>query len=116
MNTKNIIFLIVAFLVVGGLAGFFLVERGIVHFLSPQEGRGAPELSFKDYNGKEVKLSDFRSKVLVVNTWAAWCPFCREELLAFATVQKEFGDKVVIIAIDRAESLETSKSIPMLLA
>lgn len=69
----------------------------------------SPNFSLQDYSGKTVKLSDFAGKPLVLNAWAAWCPFCREELLAFATAQKEFGDKVVIIAIDRAESLRVAK-------
>lgn len=69
----------------------------------------APDFSLKDYNGKTVKLADFSGRPLVLNSWAAWCPFCREELPDFAAVQKELGDKVVIIAIDRAESLEVAK-------
>lgn len=63
----------------------------------------------KDYNGKTVSLADFSGKPLVINSWAAWCPFCRDELPDFSQAQKEFTDKVVIIAIDRAESLETAK-------
>lgn len=69
----------------------------------------APEFALADYQGREVKLSDFRGRPVIVNSWAAWCPFCREELVDFAAAQKEFGDQVVIIAIDRAESLETAK-------
>lgn len=56
-----------------------------------------------------MSLADFAGKPLVINSWAAWCPFCREELPAFAAVQEEFGDRVVIIAVDRAEPLETAK-------
>ena len=36
-------------------------------------------------------------------------PFCRKELVGFAVAQKEFGNNVVIIAIDRAESREIAK-------
>lgn len=68
-----------------------------------------PNLSFTDYNGRTVALADFRGKPLVVNAWASWCPFCRKELPDFAAAQKEFGDKVVIIAVDRAEPLGTAK-------
>ncbi|MBI2038042.1 MAG: TlpA family protein disulfide reductase [Candidatus Magasanikbacteria bacterium] len=69
----------------------------------------APNFNLKDYNGKIVSLKDFIGKPLVINSWAAWCPFCRQELPDFALAQKEFGDKVVIIAIDRAESLGVAK-------
>lgn len=70
----------------------------------------APDFHLQDYSGKTLSLADFAGKPLVLNAWATWCPFCREELPAFATAQKEFGDKVVIIAIDRQESLATAKS------
>lgn len=66
-------------------------------------------LSFKDYQGKTVRLADFRGRPLVVNSWASWCPFCRKELPDFRTVQKELDDKVTFIAIDRAEPLATAK-------
>jgi len=68
-----------------------------------------PKLDLKDYDGKTVSLVDFSGTPLAVNSWAAWCPFCLEELPDFATVQKEFEGQVVIVAIDRAESLDTAK-------
>ncbi len=72
-------------------------------------GNKVSNLSFKDYQGETVNLADFAGKALVINSWAAWCPFCKKELPDFVTIQKEFKDTLVIIAIDRAESLETAK-------
>ncbi len=69
-----------------------------------------PDLALKDYAAKSVNLSDFTGKPLVLNAWATWCPFCKEELPDFATAQKEFKDQVVIVAIDRAEPLSVAKS------
>jgi len=69
----------------------------------------APDFALQDYSGKTVKLADFAGKPLVINSWASWCPFCRQELPDFVSAQKEFGDKVVIIAINRAESLGVAK-------
>lgn len=69
----------------------------------------APDFALRDYKGATVKLADFAGKPLVINAWATWCPFCRQELPDFATAQKEFGTNVVLIAIDRAESLEVAK-------
>jgi len=65
--------------------------------------------SLTDYNGNSVSLEDFRGKPLVINSWAVWCPFCREELPAFAALQKEFDGEIVVIAIDRQEPLEKAK-------
>jgi len=69
----------------------------------------APDFSLEDYNGNTVSLSDFEGRPLVINSWAFWCPFCKEELDDFAKIQKEVGDKVDIIAINRAESLKVAK-------
>ncbi|MBI2051382.1 TlpA family protein disulfide reductase [Candidatus Roizmanbacteria bacterium] len=68
-----------------------------------------PDLTLTDYGGKKVRLSDFRGKPLIINSWAAWCPFCRDELPDFSEIQKELGDRVVIIAVDRAESRDVAK-------
>ena len=96
--------------IIAGVIGFFLwrgwnKEAPMVEVKS----HPAPDLTLKDYNGRDVKLSDFRGKALLVNSWAAWCPFCKEELPDFVTIKKEFGDKFEVIAIDRAESLEVAK-------
>lgn len=40
----------------------------------------APDIVGKDADGKDVKLSDHRGKVVLVNFWGTWCPPCREEI------------------------------------
>ncbi len=67
------------------------------------------ELSFSDYEGNEHTLSEEIGIPLVVNSWAAWCPFCKKELVEFAQAQQQYRGRVQFIAIDRAESLETAK-------
>ncbi|MBI2612315.1 TlpA family protein disulfide reductase [Candidatus Kaiserbacteria bacterium] len=71
-------------------------------------GERLPALTLKDYEGNDVNLTGFSGKALIVNSWAAWCPFCRQELPDFAALQKEFPD-LAVIAVDRAESLATAK-------
>lgn len=67
------------------------------------------KISLSDYDGDELTLGDFRGKPLVVNSWATWCPFCRQELPDFARLQEEFGDSIAVIAIDRQEPLTAAK-------
>jgi thiol-disulfide isomerase/thioredoxin len=69
----------------------------------------APNFKLLDYDGKTVSLADFAGKPLIINSWAAWCPFCKKELVDFAAVQKEFGNAAAIIAINRGEARETAK-------
>lgn len=40
-------------------------------------GKPVPEIVAKDVSGKDVKLSDLRGKVVVLDFWATWCPHCR---------------------------------------
>jgi len=70
----------------------------------------APIFELQDYSGEIVSLKDFKGKVVVVNAWASWCPFCVNELPDFETLQNEFPDEIVVVAINRAEPLEFAKS------
>ena len=67
------------------------------------------DLTLQDYEGNEILLSDFVGKPMILNSWAVWCPFCVKELSAFAEIQNEFGEEILIVAINRAESLDTAK-------
>ncbi len=103
---------IVLGLLILGIIGWLLVRRSTEQptaVPSTAPTRQAPAFALQDYTGKTVRSTDFPGKPLVINSWAAWCPFCRKELVDFAAAQKEFGDRVVFVAIDRAESREVAK-------
>jgi thiol-disulfide isomerase/thioredoxin len=70
---------------------------------------GLAQIIFVNYDGKEISLEQFRGKPLVINSWAVWCPFCRQELPDLAQLQEELKDSVTVIAIDRRESLSKAK-------
>lgn len=44
-------------------------------------------------NGKEMKLSDYKGKVILLNFWATWCPPCRKELPDLSTLSTELNGK-----------------------
>jgi len=107
---NKVLAIIVGILIVGGVGWLAISSRNASEESTRQtQFEKAPDFALQDYDGKTVRFADFAGKPLVINSWTAWCPFCRKELVDFAAAQKEFGDDVAIVAIDRAESRETAK-------
>ena len=95
--------------IIAGAAIFIAVNRDGNQETSTNDFDTFAALSLVDYHGNRLSLEQFRGRPLVINSWAVWCPFCRKELPDFAELQKEFGDRIVVIAIDRQEPLEKAK-------
>ena len=47
--------------------------------------------NFSDAEGKPQSLDRYQGKLLVLNFWATWCAPCREEMPAFARLQKRWA-------------------------
>jgi peroxiredoxin/outer membrane lipoprotein-sorting protein len=46
---------------------------------SALKGQPAPEFALKDLQGKEVRLADYKGRIVVLNVFAHWCGPCRKE-------------------------------------
>jgi thiol-disulfide isomerase/thioredoxin len=64
---------------------------------NPKTDLPEPELTLKDLDGKNVSLSDYKGKVVLVNFWATWCEPCRVEIPWLIEMQKKYGDKGFVL-------------------
>jgi len=56
-----------------------------------------PAWELKDVDGKTVKSSDFDGKVVMLDFWATWCPPCKAEIPGFIELQKQYGEKGLVV-------------------
>jgi peroxiredoxin len=63
----------------------------------------APALSLKDANGKSIRLSDYKGRVVLLDFWATWCTGCKLEIPWFIEFEKKYKSKglsAIGVAVD----------------
>jgi len=81
-----------------------LATGTLAAFLVHPEPKPLPDIAFADGEGKPLKLSDWKGRVVLINLWATWCAPCRKEMPDLAKLQQELGSdqfEVVAISVDR---------------
>ena len=51
------------------------------------------EISFKNQEDKNVSLSEYENKLLILNFWATWCEPCKEEMPSLQNLQNNSNFK-----------------------
>jgi thiol-disulfide isomerase/thioredoxin len=83
-----------------------LVHGEIAALTLSETPRRMPDLSFRDGEGKPVRLADFRGRSVLLNLWATWCVPCRKEMPALDRLQGEINAKefaIVAVNIDTGD-------------
>jgi thiol-disulfide isomerase/thioredoxin len=63
--------------------------------------------TMKDLNGRNVKLSDFKGKVILLDFWATWCVPCKFEIPAFVELQQKYAkDGLQVIGVSVDDTIE----------
>ena len=63
-------------------------------------GAKAPNFTLKTLDGKQVELSDYKGKKVMLNFWATWCPPCKKEMPDMEKYTQQAGDDVVVLAVN----------------
>jgi thiol-disulfide isomerase/thioredoxin len=91
--------------------------------LLPADVNGkAPAFVLQALDGRQVSLSDFKGKVVILDFWASWCGPCKAEIPDFIALQREYGGsglQIVGVALDdeapvRAYATNAGMNYPIL--
>jgi thiol-disulfide isomerase/thioredoxin len=74
----------------------------------PGSGAAAPVVgeriavpALKTLDGKTITAADLKGKVVIIEYWASWCPFCQKQLPYFEKLHRaKAGDGLVIIGLN----------------
>jgi cytochrome c-type biogenesis protein len=71
----------------------------------------APDVEFEALDGKLVRLSSLRGRVVLLNFWATWCLPCRAEIPEFNALQRDLEPKGLSVVGVSVSPVDTSDSI-----
>jgi len=70
------------------------------------------DLALKDLQGKSVKLSGYKGKVILLDFWATWCPPCRKEIPGYIELYNTYKSRgLVVIGVSMDEDTPDVKSL-----
>lgn len=75
-------------------------------------GKVAPDFELPDLAEQEVRLSDYRGKVVFLNFWATWCKPCKEEMPSMEVLYRQFKDNGLVVLAVSIDRVTTKDDIP----
>ncbi|MBI4036347.1 TlpA family protein disulfide reductase [Candidatus Daviesbacteria bacterium] len=107
MKNKNIILIIVGVVIVGAILvltnPFKKQQSPFVPTNGSTSSAQVADFELESFAGEKIKLSQFAGQPIFIDFWAAWCPFCIEEMTEIEKIHQEFP-QLVILGIHRSET------------
>lgn len=115
-SSKITLFIIILVIILVAGYAFLVIQKNQRANVSQSEAAQSLQTAdgqspYTDIAGNPVALDDYLGKILIVNSWASWCPFCATELSNLATIGSEYAQQnVQVLAINRGEPSTTAEA------
>jgi thiol-disulfide isomerase/thioredoxin len=92
-------------LAVVGVLLSLLISLATPLIAQDDDGQPAPRFTAKTTTGEKISNESLKGKVVLLQFWTTWCPYCRREQKIVDALDKEFAAKgLVVLAINVGES------------
>ena len=100
--------LIIAVVIIVGIIIFRKIDNSRYVYPEKKEDviKSAPDFAATLVSGEEFTLSENIGKPVLINFWATWCGPCVNEMPAFERLKEDYGEEVVIVAVNCGEKAE----------
>lgn len=110
MKQIKLIVIVLLFAAVATVSGL-RADQFLPWMVEKLVGEKAPAFTVKDLSGRDISLASFSGKPILLNFWATWCPYCREERQHLNSLHREYNERgLTIIAISTDGSPDKVKS------
>jgi len=103
---------------IGVLAAFVVLFVGVATQVRAADDKSAPEFALRSLDGQNLRLSELRGEVVMINFWASWCGACRSAMPSLNELNEKYrrvGLKLLSVNVDdeqhKAEHMSDSLRI-----
>jgi peroxiredoxin len=76
------------------------------------QGQEAPDFVLRSIEQNNLRLTEFRGQVVLINFWASWCGACRQAMPAFNAIHEKYqAAGLVMLSVNLDD--EAHRAIPM---